>query len=286
MASLSDETKLINMCIALSEGASDWPTYLEDAGYELENILPSFRNSDGERVEPNLIFVSHDRVLVVECEAGELSEDIVERLSEIETDNLRTEFERVSDSVNYDHEVFYFGSDNIERYLSELDISDPVLVYDSQTGRLSKRNNFDDGRLDSLVRDTTVGNRVPVQFFHFSPDDSAEIIAEKVFQKLCSKAVKKQSDGQNISPRELSKEVFSPEYWQHISNPARQEIIKRVEYILSEFEERNADEDMRKLKKSGRRYYVRTSDAFMRKCQEIIDDLSEDGFQDDLSSYT
>jgi ketosteroid isomerase-like protein len=288
MATLSEETKLLNMCIGFAEDTPNWPTFFSDVNHDIENILPSFRNSKAQRVTPDAIFASHDHVLVVECEPRELAASNVDKFDEITIDNLRNEFKRVSDSGNgVSHEMVYFGTDKIDDDISDLDIEDVCLVFHTEEGRLAKRNSFQDENLDRIVRETTVGNRIPTHFVPITPSDHPALVAEKVFQKLCSMAVQKESDGSNVTARGVAKRIYG-DHWDLLSNPAKQEVIKKVNYILSKFSGKSADENMKKLKKSGRSYYVRTSNAFQRRCQEIIDELSDedDGYQDDLSNYT
>lgn len=287
MATLSEETKLLNMCVGFAEEVPNWPTFISDANYNVENILPSFRNSRAERVSPDIIFASHNHVLVVECEPKNLEAETVNKLDEITIDDLRAEFKRVSEGSEVTHELLYAGTESIDSDISNLEIDDACLVFLTTEGRLAKRNNFDDGDLDRIVRETTVGNRIPTQFVPITPSDHVALIAEKVFQKLCAMAVRKESDGRDISAKEVAENIYS-DYWDLLSNPAKQEVIKKIDYILSKFEDKNADEDMKTLKQSGRSYFVRTSNAFQRRCQEIIDELSDedDGYQDDLTNYT
>lgn len=287
MVTLSEDTKLLNMCIGFAEETPNWPTFISDANYSIENILPSFRNSRAQRVYPDIIFSSHNHVLVTKCESDTIGDEDAEKLDAITIDDLRTEFKRVSDDNGVSHELLYVGTESIDTDVSSLDIDDACLVYHTEEGRLAKRNHFDDDNLDRMVRETTVGNRIPMQFIPITPSDHPALVAEKVFQKLCAMAVRKESDGSDITAKEVAEKIYS-DYWDLLSNTAKQEVIQKVDYILSKFEDKNADEDMKKLKQSGRSYFVRTSNAFQRRCQEIIDELSEEdnGYQDDLSKYT
>jgi uncharacterized protein (DUF849 family) len=126
-----------------------------------------------------------------------------------------------------------------------------------------------------------IPGRYPTQYYPFSVNDSRAVIAEKVSQHLMHAASQGEGIDDEFSAQEIAEEIH--EYWDTISLSEKSDLTNKVENILELFEERNIDDDMRQIEGS-RSYYVRTSQAFQRKCQEIIQELSTDEDLDDFLS--
>jgi hypothetical protein len=259
------------MVIGFANGVVDYPSFLKDAGYDVQNVSPSFLNSEGDRVNTDVIFGSHRYVLVVECEGEELAEDVVSKLNSVDIDSLRTEFRRVVTNSGVEHQIVYAGLDSIESDLNNLDIHSPAILYDTDDKRLNQMNDFDDKELERRVTSATI-DYIPSQFIPILSDDHPALIAEKVYQKLCSETF---AGGATTDPHHIAEQIYE-NYWEELSGAEKQGIIDKVDTALSEFESKNAERHMRKLEDSDRQYFVNTSDAFMKRCQRAIQDLADD----------
>ncbi|NUC73614.1 hypothetical protein HTZ84_15085 [Haloterrigena sp. SYSU A558-1] len=269
------------MAIGFANGVVDYPSFLKDAGYEEENISPSFLNANGDRVKTDIIFASQRYVLVFECEPEELTNSTVSKLDDIDLDNLRTEFSHAVTNGGMGHQIVYFGLDDIESDVDDLDIDSPALLYDKHTKTLEKINTFDDTALDRQVSSSTI-DYFPSHFIPILGDDHPALVAEKVYQKLCSETFE---GGATTDAYHIAEKIYE-DFWNDLSGSEKQEIIDKIDVALSEFAAKNGNRHMRKLEDSDRQYFVNTSDAFMDRCQRAIKDLADDdSYQGTFESF-
>lgn len=271
MVSLSDRTRLVNMAIGFANGLVDYPSFLKDAGYEQERIASSFLNTDGDRVQPDIIFSSHRYVLVFECELKDLTHSTISKLENVAIDDLRAEFTHAVTNDRMSHEIVYFGFGNEEADMGDLDISSPILIYDISNKYMEKINNFEDTEVDRRISSSTF-DYCPTNFVPILGDDHPALFAEKVYQKLCLETFE---GGATTDPHHIADLIYN-DVWNDLSGLERQKIIEKIDIALSKFEEENGERHMRKLEESDRQYYVNTSDAFMERCQIAIKDLADD----------
>lgn len=279
MARLSDHTRLVNACIGFAKDVPEWPSPLHGAGYRLDTIEPNFLNSREDRVNPDLLFSSNRSVhtLVTECKRGHLSEERIEKYAEITPENLRNEVDHIHDINQLSNENLYVGTEKTEQSFDYLDFNDGGLIL--ADGVYYRRNEFEDEGLNSELEKEDLPDRYPTHYYPFSANDSRAIIGEKVSQHLMHVSSKGAGLQDEFEPEEVASEIHK--YWDAISFSAKSELTSKVEDILELFERRNVDEDMTQIEGS-RRYYVRTSQAFQRKCQEVIQELSTD---EDLDGF-
>lgn len=282
MVSLSDHTKLINMVIGFTNGVVNFPSFFKDTGYEVQNISPSFLNTDGDRVDTDLILSSNRYVIVIECEPDVLTETLTHLLSSINMDDLRTEFRHVATNGGIEHQVVYVGLENIKSDLDDLHIDDPAIIYDREERKLRKINSFSDRELDRRIPSATI-DHIPTYFVPVLSDDHPAIMAERVYQKLCAETFR---GGATTDPHTLAEQIYG-DYWREISGAEKGRIIDNIDIALSEFEAKNGDRHMRKLEDSNRQYFVNTSDAFMDRCQQAIKSLADDdSYQGTFESFS
>lgn len=279
MAQLSDHTKLMNALIGFTLGVPGWPSFFKDAGYQLDRIEPKFLNSEEDQVNPDILLTSNGSLhaLVTECKGGHLNEERLEKYDAITPENLRNEVENVHDVNRLSSENVYVGTEKTEQSFDYLEIPDAGLIF--RNSEYNRRNDFEDEDLNNELGGGELPEYYPSQYYPFSPNDSRALIAEKVSQHLMTAASQGGTDHDEFEAADIAKEIH--EYWDQISLPGRRELTKKVENILEMLEARNVDDDMRQIEGS-RSYYVRTSQAFQRKCQEVIDDLSTDEDLDDF----
>jgi len=281
VAQLSDHTKLMNVCIGFAKDVPEWPSPLHNAGYRLDTIEPNFLNSNENKVNPDLLLSSNRAIhtLVTECKRGHINEDRVEKYAAITPENLRSEVEEIHDVNQLSTENLFVGTEKTEQSFDYLEIPDAGLILTD--GGYYKRNEFDDEELNNELDKGDIPGRYPTQYYPFSVNDSRAIIAEKVSQHLMHAASQGEGIDDEFSAQEIAEEIL--EYWDTISLSEKSDLTNKVENILELLEERNIDDDMRQIEGS-RSYYVRTSQAFQRKCQEIIQELSTDEDLDDFLS--
>lgn len=281
MAQLSDHTKLMNACIAFAKDVPEWPSPLHNAGYRLDRIEPDFLNSNEDKVNPDILLSSNRALhtLVTECKRGHISEERLEKYAAITPENLRSEVNHIHDVNRLSNENLYVGTEKTEESFDHLEIPDAGLIFTN--GGYYKRNDFEDDDLNAELENGDVPSRYPTQYYPFSANDSRAVIAEKVAQHLMHGASQGEGIDDEFEASEIAEEIH--EYWDTISLSEKSDLTSKVEDILELFEERNIDEDMRQIEGS-RSYYVRTSQAFQRKCQEVIQDLSTDEDLDEFLS--
>ncbi|WP_435551392.1 hypothetical protein [Natrinema sp. CGMCC1.2065] len=220
------------------------------------------------------------------CETDGLNESKVKKNSEVEIKHLRREIDGLNGVQK--HEIVYSGMEKLDRSFNDLSISDPGLVFDQSSSTLSKRNEFDDDRLDELMRSSTIPRHIPTRYYPFSPEDSLAVIGQNVLRHLMSESVSREdsgeeTDGGQIDAKEIAKEIH--DYWPLLSKDGKAQIVGKIDHVLSKFEDENMGEDMRKLEKSDRTYYVRTSQSFRRKCKNVLDELEEEESQKKLDYW-
>ena len=279
MARLSDHTRLVNACIGFAMDVPKWPSPLHQAGYRLDTIEPNFINSREDKVNPDILFSSNRAVhtLVTECKRGHLSEDRIEKYGAITPENLRSEVDHIHDVNKLSNESLYVGTEKTEQSFDYLDFPDAGVIL--ANGEYYSRNGFDDAELNSKLEGGELPDRYPTHYYPFSANDSRAVIAEKVSQHLMHVASQGEGIDEEFEPGEVASEIH--EYWDAITLSAKSELSSKVEDVLELFERRNLDDDMRQIEGS-RTYYVRTSQAFQRKCQEVIQELSTDEDLDDF----
>lgn len=271
MIQLSDHTKLVNLVVGMTRGAGNFPTFLRNSGYDVDTISPSFLNSAGDRVDTDLIISSHRYVLVIECDDTGLTRDTISKLDQIGIDDIRNEFKHAVSNDDVEHEVVYVGLSSLETNLADLDIDSPAIIYDRQNYELSSKNGFGDEVLGRRFGSVTV-RKIPSHFIPVLSGDHPALMAEKVYQKLCSETFE---GGAKTNPTILAELIYE-EWWDHMSGAEKDKIVEMISTTLSEFTSVSADSQMRKLENSDRQYYVNTSDAFMDRCQTAVQNIAED----------
>lgn len=279
MARLSDHTRLVNACIGFAKDIPMWPSPLHQAGYRLDTIEPNFLNSHENKVNPDLLFSSNRTVhtLVTECKRGHLSEERINKYRAINPENLRSEVDHIHDVNKLTNESLFVGTEKTEQSFDYLDFPDAGLILTN--GEYYRRNELGDDELNSELEGGELPGRYPTHYYPFSANDSRAVIAEKVSQHLMHVASQGEGIDDEFEPKEVASEIH--EYWDTVSLSEKNELIGKVEDILELLERRNFDEDMKQIEGS-RTYYVRTSQAFQRKCQEVIQELSTDEDLDDF----
>lgn len=269
----------MNACIGFAKDVPEWPSPFHNGGYRLDTIEPGFLNSNENKVNPDLLLSSNRSLhtLVTECKRGHISEDRVEKYAAITPENLRSEVEEIHDVNQLSTENLYVGTEKTEQSFDYLEIPDAGLILNN--GQYYKQNKFDDEKLNAELESGKIPGHYPTQYYPFSVNDSRAVIAEKVSQHLMHAASKGEGIDDEFSAEEIAKEIHR--YWETISLSEKSGLTNKVEDILELFEKRNIDDDMRQIEGS-RSYYVRTSQAFQRKCQEIIEELSTDEDLDDF----
>lgn len=269
---LSEHTWLMNACIGFCKDTGEWPSPLKNAGYQLEKIEPLVKNSDGDSVNPDLLFSSNSELhaLITECKGGSLSEDTVCRLKKILPDRL-TAHVNVYDEDGLSCENWYVGTPIMGQSFEVLDIPNAGTVIREK--ELSIINQFEDSKLNSEFQQTQINGNVPVSFYPFGPDDPRAIIAERVAQHLVHMAAKGKGPSTKITPEEIASEAHP--YWNQIDDAGQRALIRKVEDALTLFEEKDVEGDLRQIEGS-RVYYVRTSQALQRKINEVIEELAEE----------
>jgi len=269
----------MNACIAFAKDVPEWPSPLHNAGYRLDRIEPDFLNSEENDVNPDLLLSSNSALhtLVTECKRGHLSQERLDKYAAITPENLRSEVNHIHDVNQLSNESLYVGTEKTEESFDYLNITDAGLILTN--GGYYKRNEFEDDDLNRKLESGEVPGRYPTVYYPFSGNDSRAVIAGKVAQHLMHAAAHDEGIDDEFEAREIAEDIH--EYWDTISLSERSHITSKVEDILELLEQKNIDEDMRQIEGS-RSYYVRTSQAFQRKCQELIDDLSTD---EDLDEF-
>jgi len=92
MEGLSEHTVLVNGMIGLCTKTRGWPSTLKDLGYKVEYIEPTFINSEGKKVNPDILFTSNKLIhaLITECKGGiSVEDEQLEKYSKITVDTVR-----------------------------------------------------------------------------------------------------------------------------------------------------------------------------------------------------
>src|SRR3990172_8427719 len=152
MEGLSEHTVLVNGMIGLCTKPRGWPSTLKDLGYKVEYLEPTFLNSEGKKVNPDILFTSNKLIhaLITECKGGvSIEDEQLEKYSKINVENVRN-WVRVYDASKLSLDLCLASyEESSEKILENIDsqYNFPILVF-SLSNFISKINKFSNSKLD------------------------------------------------------------------------------------------------------------------------------------------
>lgn len=249
-----------------------WPSFLQNAGYDLQSVRPLLVNSNDREVIPDLLFGSNfaQNVLIADCSGEAISDDVFQDLSNIAPADLRTSIENL-DVSQLTNETLFVGDTETEASINSNGTDFPAVVIEGD--RYHRLNDFEDNNLNQNISEGRLPGMRPPNVYHpFSAEDSRARIAVFLARELVRLAAKGRNQETDVEVEDLLNSAFDS--WEQISSDEQEELKRKAEDILELFEEKEVDGHMRKL--DQRKYYVNSSKALERKFQEVIDDLSSD----------
>lgn len=260
------------MLIGMSKDFKDFPAYFKENGYTLEIIEPSFLNSEGTKVNPDIILSSNGNLnaLVAEVKKGHIQQAEVDKYNAITGDNLRTEVQDVFDLDKLESEFFIAGTPKTEESFEHLKLNEPGIIFEETQTRT--RNQFNEESLTEAFSEAEIPENPPTSFYPFSADDGDAIVASKICQSMMVLAANTYGEDElEFGTEDLLDE--SHPYWNSISRDGQKQLITRTENIIDKLMEKGLDEHMEKIKGEDR-FFVNSSKAFQKKAQKVLSELS------------
>ena len=251
---------------------SHWPSFLNNAGYGLQSVRPLLVNSNNNEVIPDILFGSNfaQNVLIADCSGETISDETINDLSDINPADLRTSIEHL-DVSQLSNESMFVGDSETESSINSNGANSAGIIIEGD--RYRRLNDFQDDSLNQNISDGRLPGMRPPNVYHpFTPEDSRARIAVFLSRELAHLAAKGKNNQIDIEVEELLESAF--DYWNQISSDEQEKLKRKAVDILDLFEEKEVEGHMRKL--DQRKYYVNSSQALERKCQEVVDHLSND----------
>ncbi len=281
MKGLSDHTLLMNQMIGLCIKTYDYPSPLKNLGYSVEWIEPRLVNSEGKKVNPDLMFTSNRlvHVLITDCKGGknvdehrkEEIDNQVERYSKITTDSIVPKV-TVYDPNRLTFDIFFATNVELAEYLKDYNI--PVIIFSDEY--IIKKNKFQEKKLEeAFLSRIIVSGKPPTHFYPFSDQDERSVIALYVFQKLVVLSLRSRGEFVEFDADTILKEIYR-QFWDVVDESKKKNLRNKVDDILFEYQKRKElKEYLEKVKRRRSWRITKSLDAFRKSCQEIIEELEK-----------
>jgi len=281
MEGISEHTLLINKMIGLTKKLEDWPSTLNELGFRLDLIEPTFNvaDEDDSAIRPDL-FLSSNKLthsLIVECKSGKTldnhSKKQLRKYSMVEPKDV-LQWAKIYDPKKLTVEVC-FAINHSNKILVKA-INDkhsfPILVFSDK--KIHKENDFSNIPLNkAFSSEIHLADYPPISFYPFSDDREDSLISLYVFRELVGLALKQNYQEEiEIKIDDLLNSIHP--CWDSIHDKKKTEIAKRVKEVLKEY--MPALKDHLSIIGDGRKVSLKimSIQAFSRKCNEIIKELA------------
>ncbi len=278
MKGISEHTLLMNQIIGLCTNTYGWPSTLKDLGYFVDWVEPTFLNSEGKKVNPDLLLSSNKLLhsLVVECKGGtSLDDDQLDRLIKVTVDSIRN-MVNIYTAKGLRHDLtFVTDSNSKDAIISKIYDKSPYPVLFFSKENLSKRGTFELKELEEVFKNPVELEGVPpTGFIPFNTNDDISVIAPYVFQYLLEMALKNpMEDSLEIDIDKLLNNIFP--FWKNTEESKKKEFRGKINNILFEYKSENLMNYLDRIKGKPTWHITQSLQAFAKEANKIIDDLDK-----------
>ena len=278
MEGLSEHTVLVNGMIGLCTKTRGWPSTLKDLGYKIEYLEPTFLNSEGKKVNPDILFTSNKLIhaLITECKGGvSIEDEQLEKYSKINVENVRN-WVRVYDASKLSLDLCLASyEESSEKILENIDseYNFPILVF-SLSNFISKINKFSNSKLDQAFSTPIEISYPPTEFYPFDDEDDVSLIALYVLRELAFLALNNlHNESVEFEPDEMLERIHP--MWANIHETKKKKLRSKTKEILDEYKKEQLSEHLAKVKGKNTWQITKSMKAFGDKCNKIIKELTE-----------
>lgn len=276
MDGLSEHTVLVNAMIGLCTKTHGWPSTLRDQGYKIEYIEPTFRNSEGKEVNPDILFTSNKllHALTVECKGGSTFDtEQIEKYIKITPDNIQN-WVNIYDASRLTLDLNFAAYEESSRNLLEKikNYNLPLLIF-SLNKSILKINNFSNTKLDKAFSTPIKISYPPTDFYPFDDEDDTSLIALYVLRELAYLALHNiHNENVEFDLDEILKRIHP--MWENIHESKKKKLRNKVKDILHSYKKEQLGDHLVKVKGEKTWQITRSMKAFGNKCNKIIEDFA------------
>ena len=291
---ISEGTKLMNLIIALqAKNHGSFPTPLYDEGYVLEGIETKFnitdKEGDSREVVPELQLKSdkENNLLFVECKAGSVEKDQLERYKLISQEAIKegkiTSLDSGKD-INFD--LMYLGpeekKDKLIQSIEKDENHYPIVIRGGNKLKLylnDKGNNkFRSPTLNKVFEEIEIKN-APISYVPFTTDDKIEFVMLAILREIYTFI-----NGEEFTVEQLIKAIFkerygciSPQYISRLKTAVNKTLKKMREKHLNDY-----------LFVNNNKWTIaaKTPKSFITACEKIKEEMEDRKYMAPLSRWT
>ncbi|MDF0593338.1 hypothetical protein P0O24_07060 [Methanotrichaceae archaeon M04Ac] len=226
----SDHREMMNAVLGLAYNLRSYPNHLHKAGYRISRIEPRFKLNVSQTLNPDIIFMSNDHVLIAECKSAAIkSGKNIKNYGNITERHLSEKgIDIIAENPLFD--VAIFGNSNIKTLtyiLKKNGVSYPQVEIDKI---IQKKfgNAFKDTDLESLFSKAVIIKGKPPNIIKFDNNSTPEDIAPYVIQDLMQRVELKRTV---FKTRDLAKEIFEAA-WDDLDETFKDELRKKIDKFL------------------------------------------------------
>ena len=274
--------------------------HLHKAGYKISRIEPKFKLDVSQTLNPDIVFMSSDFVLIAECKSAAINAGInIKKYSMLTGRHLSEKgIDLIAEHPIFD--VVIFGNNNINiltRILEKDGVSYPQVEIDK---KIQKKfgDAFKDTNLDSMFGKAVNIKGKPLNIIKFDNNSTPEDIAPYVIQDLMQRV---ELNRTVFKTRDLAKDIFG-DAWDDLDETFKAELSRKINKFLRNYckTPRNkigVKRRRRKVRKLPRldkylsknndvwtinvKDHWKSKDAFQKDCNELMKYISRSPAQKD-----
>jgi len=268
------------MMMGLCIRTENWPHPLRDLNYNVELIEPTFTNSKGETVNPDLILTTkkYNHAIIFECKCKTIESNQMSKYSNIlPSDLIEKGKANVPDPKNFSADICIASFEKGIKENSEIiKYKFPVIL--CEEGKIDKHNsNFNCIRLNQIFPvNLNKEHRPPVSFYPFSHEKEDErMFISYVLRTLVSRNLAGKHEN---TVEEILKDAHP--YWKNIDQHHKKIFLRTAECILSDFSKGELKGILDKIREDKNvKYKINplTTNSLKDKCEKIIERMSKEG---------
>lgn len=276
MRELCEHTILMNAMIGLAIKHETYPSILADKGYMLESICPSIYDNEGNEVNPDIIFRSHEEnnLFFIDCKTGTLQEKQANSYKKISpTEILEQGKTKLSGEVTLDKtwvckEKNFTKVDNMN---TTWNLNFPIIC--KFNNNLLKKNNsvsFNSGIIEQIFNNGINLPKIPTVYYPFSSDDPEEYILMHLLPSIVQISNKVHEEFFTLD--EILK-VAHPLY-EYLELKEKSKLKQKIGNLLSELERNELKDFLNRVPKRQNTWEVINKKlmGFRNACQKLITD--------------
>ena len=287
MRRLSNSTKLMNVFIGLSLPNPHYEPVLYNNGYQLESIEPHFSNNNGELINPDLQYKSHEdnNLVFFECKLGAIEHEQALKYKNLTKEDIVQSNITSLDMSRCQFEIIYCCDEYSKAKLlkgDELNNYGFSIVCCNTNDISLERDRIRGNKLKTIFSNSIpLPDKIPTSFYPFGPDDKKSYIALSIFQSL----LRLSGEGKvEISIEDILRD--SHPLYDTIHTKGKNKLKAIVGKILDDLDQ-NEFKDVLKRMRTTKRFRInpRSYKKFRDLCLKKIEEYKKEAPQKSLFEY-